>query len=184
MAFDLTLFRAKTRRIGMIVPTVVVSENHSDNLEITEHPVEYGSNIADHAYRKPAQVKMEVGFAGGGAWVDIPRDGISGMLFPPDPAEVYQQLVDLQASCSPFDVVTGKRKYSNMLIQSMEVVTTNLNENVLSATLTLREVMMSYTAEWNTADKSDMTQGVSTSGVQNAGEKMAQPTTQPVVPPV
>ena len=35
-----TLFQQQTRKIGMIVPSVVVSEKHTDTLEITEHPVE------------------------------------------------------------------------------------------------------------------------------------------------
>jgi hypothetical protein len=37
-----TLFQQQSRRIGLIVPSVVVSEKHSDTLEITEHPVETG----------------------------------------------------------------------------------------------------------------------------------------------
>ena len=179
MDFQSTLFKSQGRRIGIVVPTVVVSETHTDTLEITEHPVESGSNIADHAYLKPAQVKMDVGFAGGGAW---PFDAIASMLTPPGPAEIYQQLLDLQASRTPLDVVTGKRKYQNMLIQSMEVTTDNLKENVLRATLTLREVRISQSAEWKAAEKNDMSQGVSTSGVQNAGEKMEQPASQTATP--
>lgn len=35
-----TLFQQQTRKIGLIVPDVVITERHSDNLEITEHPVE------------------------------------------------------------------------------------------------------------------------------------------------
>ena len=48
-----TLFQQQSRKIGMIVPSVVVSEKHTDTLEITEHPVEVGAAIADHAYKKP-----------------------------------------------------------------------------------------------------------------------------------
>ena len=51
----------------MIVPSVVISEKHTDMLEITEHPVEVGAAVADHAYKKPSEVVMEGGFAGGGA---------------------------------------------------------------------------------------------------------------------
>ena len=58
-----TLFQQQSRKIGMIIPSVVVSEKHTDTLEITEHPVEVGAAIADHAYKKPSEVVMEVGFA-------------------------------------------------------------------------------------------------------------------------
>ena len=47
----------------------------SDTLEITEHPVEKPTSsgagfVADHAYRRPSEVVMEVGFAGGGSLLD------------------------------------------------------------------------------------------------------------------
>jgi hypothetical protein len=54
-----------------MIPDVVVSEKHSDTLEITEHPVETGAAISDHAYKRPSEVVMEVGFAGGGALLDF-----------------------------------------------------------------------------------------------------------------
>ena len=49
------IFRQQSRRIGILIPSVVVSEKHSDALEITEHPVEKPTTnsasgfIADHA---------------------------------------------------------------------------------------------------------------------------------------
>ena len=33
------IFRQQSRRIGLLIPSVVVSEKHSDALEITEHPL-------------------------------------------------------------------------------------------------------------------------------------------------
>jgi hypothetical protein len=41
-----TLFQQQSRRIGLIVPSVVISEKHDDSLEITEHPVEVGAAIS------------------------------------------------------------------------------------------------------------------------------------------
>lgn len=35
-----TLFHLQSRKIGVMVPDVVVAEKHTDVLEITEHPVE------------------------------------------------------------------------------------------------------------------------------------------------
>ncbi|PHP56450.1 hypothetical protein CRI61_15365, partial [Staphylococcus aureus] len=35
-----TIFQQRSRRIGLMIPDVVVSERHSDALEVTEHPVE------------------------------------------------------------------------------------------------------------------------------------------------
>ncbi|HCL6252394.1 TPA: hypothetical protein N2Q11_005248, partial [Citrobacter freundii] len=91
------------------------------------------------------------------------------------PKETYQQLLDLQSSRVPFDVVTGKRVYSNMLVRAIEVTTDKTSENVLNCTLTLREVIMSQTQSVSVADKSDMQDGVSTSAVQNSGTKSTTP---------
>ncbi|MFP8760458.1 phage baseplate protein, partial [Klebsiella grimontii] len=81
------------------------------------------------------------------------------------------ELLDLQNSRVPFDVVTGKRIYSNMLIRALEVTTDRTSENVLSAVLTLREVIITSTTTTQVAVKEDMKLGANTSAVQNSGVK-------------
>ena len=170
-----TLFHQQSRKIGMIVPSVVISEKHTDMLEITEHPVEVGAAVADHAYKKPSEVVMEVGFAGGGTLLDFASNLTATSLLGLSPQQTYQELLDLQESRIPFDVVTGKRLYSNMLIRALEVTTDKTTENVLSAVLTLREVLISRTQQITVADKTNMKEGASTSAVQNSGNKTTKP---------
>ena len=182
------IFRQQSRRIGLLIPSVVVSEKHSDALEITEHPVEKPTTnsasgfIADHAYKRPSEVTMECGFAGGGSLLDFIDTSSIGLSAGLSPKETYQKLLDMQlervpfeSSRVPFDVVTGKRVYSNMLVRAIEVTTDKTSENVLNCTLTLREVIMSQTQSVSVADKSDMQDGVSTSAVQNSGTKSTTP---------
>ncbi|EPJ5863784.1 phage baseplate protein [Raoultella ornithinolytica] len=166
-----TLFQQQSRRIGLIVPSVVISEKHNDTLEITEHPVEVGAAISDHAYRRPSEVVMQVGFAGGGSLLDFLDTTSFGLSVGLSPKETYQELLDLQNSRVPFDVVTGKRIYSNMLIRALEVTTDRTSENVLSALLTLREVIITSTTTTQVAVKEDMKLGANTSAVQNSGVK-------------
>jgi len=166
-----TLFQQQTRRIGLIVPSVVISEKHNDTLEITEHPVEVGAAISDHAYRRPSEVVMQVGFSGGGSLLDFLDTTSFGLSVGLSPKETYQELLDLQNSRVPFDVVTGKRIYSNMLIRALEVTTDRTSENVLSAVLTLREVIITSTTTTQVAVKEDMKLGANTSAVQNSGVK-------------
>jgi hypothetical protein len=170
-----TLFQQQSRKIGVIVPSIVVSEKHSDTLEITEHPVEIGASVADHAYKKPSEVVMEVGFSGGGALLDFASNLTATGLLGLSSQETYQEILNLQASRIPFDVVTGKRLYSNMLIRALEVTTDRTTENVLSAILTLREVIISRTQQITVADKANMKNGVSTSAVINTGTKTTKP---------
>lgn len=169
------LFRQQTRKIGLLVPSVIISEKHQDALEITEHPVEVGAAVNDHAYKRAAEVTMEVGFAGGGSLLDFVDTSTIGLSLGKSPEEVYQELRDLQESRQPFDVITGKRKYSNMLIRGIEVTTDKTSENVLMCVLTLREVIMSQTESIKVADKENMQEGVSTSAMQNTGTKAPAP---------
>lgn len=165
------LFNQRSRKIGLIIPDVVVSEKHQDALEITEHPVEIGAPVSDHSYKRPAEVTMEIGFSGGGSLLDFVDTSAIGISLGASPKEIYQQILDLQASRIPFDVTTGKRQYSNMLIRAIDVTTDRTSENVLMCVLTLREVIISQTESISVADKADMQDGVSTSSVQNTGTK-------------
>ncbi|WGO83136.1 phage baseplate protein [Arsenophonus apicola] len=172
-----TLFSQRSRKIGLLVPDVIISEKHHDTLEITEHPVELGAEIADHAYKRPAEVTMEVGFSSGGSLLDFwdtSKLGISAGLRAP---EIYQQILALQASRQPFDVITGKRKYQNMLIRAIEVTTDKHTETVLMAILTLRELNITQTKTLNikSTDAKNMREGNATSGVSNTGMKTPKP---------
>ncbi|XTZ36841.1 phage baseplate protein [Salmonella enterica] len=157
-----TLFQQQSRKIEFIIPDVIVTEKHVDTLEITQHPVEMGAPITDHAYKLPGEVVMEVGFAGGG-------------LLGKSPQERYQQLLDLQAKRLPFDVITGKRIYKNMLLRAIEVSTDVATENVLSATLTLSEVLITNPQVVYVADKQDMKEGATTSAIAHTGTKTPTP---------
>lgn len=181
------LLHQRSRRIGLIIPDVVISEKHSDALEITEHPVEVPTNTgdsssgagftSDHAYRRPSELVMEVGFSGGGSLLDTSflNTASIGLSLGLSPTEVYQNILDLQRSRQPFDVVTGKRQYQNMLIRNLDVTTDKTSENVLMATLTLRELILTRTQSISVADKGSMKEGVSTSPVLNSGVKTPKP---------
>jgi len=170
------LFTQNKRRIGIFIPDVVIKEKHTDTLEITEHPVERPTGngagfVTDHAFRRPSEVVIDVGFSGGGSLLDFANTSALGLSRGISPNDTYQSLLDLQRSRTPFNVITGKRSYSNMLIRSLDVTTERPTENVLMATLTLRELIISSTNQKQVASKEDMTQGVSTSAVTNTGNK-------------
>ena len=170
-----TLFSQQSRKIDLLVPDVIISEKHQDTLEITEHPVEIGAEIADHAYKRPAELTMEVGFSGGGSLLDFWDTSNVGLSMGLSPEETYQKILDLQSSRQPFDVITGKRQYSNMLIRAIEVTTDKASENVLMAVLTLRELNMTQTETVTVSSQQNMKEGATTTGVSNSGVKNARP---------
>lgn len=177
------LLHQRSRKIGIIIPDVVISEKHSDVLEITEHPVERVTSsgvgfVADHAYRRASELVMEVGFSGGGSLLDMVDTSALGISLGAGPKEIYSQLLDLQRSKEPFDVVTGKRLYTNMLIRVLDVTTDRTSENVLMASVTMREVITTRALTIKGAPKENMTEGANTSAVQDAGVKSVKKPSQ------
>lgn len=178
-----TLLRLQSRKIGIMVPDVVVSEKHSDTLQITEHPVERPTAagagiISDHAYKMPSEVTMECGFSGAGSLLDVfdtRAYGLSTPLNGMSPKDVYKAFLDMQSKRELMDVVTGKRTYNNMLIRAIEVTTDRTTENVLSITLTLREIILTSTKKVQVAAKENMAEGVSTAPVKDTGTKSLKP---------
>ncbi|MDU5475927.1 phage baseplate protein [Pantoea sp.] len=177
------LLHQRSRKIGIIIPDVVISEKHSDVLEITEHPVERPTSsgagfVADHAYRRASELVMEVGFSGGGSLLDMIDTSAIGISVGSGPKEIYSQLLELQRKKEPFDVVTGKRIYTNMLIRVLDVTTDRTSENVLMASVTMREVITTQALTITGASKENMTEGANTSAVQDAGVKSAKQPSQ------
>lgn len=175
MALLSAIFHLSSRRIGVLVPDVVISEKHQDALEITEHPVEIGAAISDHAYKKPSEVTMELGFSSGGSLLDFADTSNIGITAGLSPREIYRQLLDLQETRQPFEVITGKRTYQNMLIRAIEVTTDKNSEHVLMCTLTLRELNMTATQTINVGEKKEMAMGNTTAPVKNQGVKSPVP---------
>lgn len=95
------------RSIGGIVAQCTIRESARDDLTITESPVENGAHISDHAYKRPSEIELEVGW-----------DGTRGV-----PADFYNQLLQLQAARQPFTIMTDRREFRNMLVAGIATVT-------------------------------------------------------------
>lgn len=172
------LFRT-ARLIGPMLPDVTVEEAHRDSLIITDHPVEQGSVISDHAFKRPAELVIRAGWSNSSPQAG----GILGLLNPLGGGwsgyaqEIYQELLSLQAAREPMDVITGKRLYSNMLIQDLTTVTDEKTENVLLITIRLREVILVQTMSTTLPPKSDQAQPQNTASVESTGSKQLAPVT-------
>ncbi|MDE1158440.1 MAG: hypothetical protein PW791_09205 [Neorhizobium sp.] len=154
------LISFSTRAIGVVIPNVVVDEVNRDQLVITTHPVEQGASISDHAFKMPAQVEMRC------AWSDS-TGGYVGYS-----KQIYLALQTLQQVRQPFSVFTGKRAYSNMLVQSLEITTNEQNENALFATIGLQEVIIVSTSTTTVAN-GNQASAAKTAGTATSGTKQA-----------
>lgn len=141
------------RKLGAIIPNVVIEEVHTDTLTITEHPVEQGAPITDHAYKNPAELSMRIGWSASSLALDSVVSSVvesvkAGKLTTPkvkSVRDIYEDLLRLQASRQPFDVSTGKRLYKDMLIKALSTTTDVSSENSLIVNVLLRQVIIVQT---------------------------------------
>lgn len=178
------LFQQTARQIGFLIPKVVVNEAHSDTLDIAMHPIESGGNISDHAWKSASTVVIDCCFEDELLADFAQVSEFLGMSRSLGQKEIYQQILDLQQSCEPFDVLTSKRTYSNMLLKQIDVTTKNGSENILTCKLTLVQIQLAYTEAIPTPAKTQMKEGVSTSGVSNGGTRSLVPAGSVTVTPL
>ncbi|AUO22526.1 phage baseplate protein [Pseudomonas sp. NC02] len=168
------------RSIGSIVAHVTMEEVATDELQITEHPVELGANVTDHAFKKPADLVIRCGWSN--ASLGGVLNGVKGLVsaltggdaFGSDYVSgVYNQLLALQESRIPFDVSTGKRLYTNMLMRSLSQTTDEKSEYTLMVTAVFKQVLIVQTQATTLPPKDDQAQPESTAETADAGTKQA-----------
>jgi hypothetical protein len=127
------LIQPGVRSIGDLYPHVVVEETHNDELAITQHPVEYGTPVTDHAFLQPYTVEIRCGWSDSNAQT-------SGYV-----QAVYAAFLALQASKTPFNISTGKRQYSSMLLRTLLVKTDPDSEYTLMCVATAQHIVITNT---------------------------------------
>lgn len=166
------LFRTP-RSIGTFVPDVTIREEAVDEITITEHPVEKSANISDHAFKMPAEVRIEALWSN----ASVAALGYSESYG----REIYSSLLKLQESRVPFVLVTGKRRYENMLLQSLVQITDRENEYCLNCHIVCRQVIIVQVTDSKQADADAQKDAKSTAATQDTGVKQAtEPTPEKV----
>lgn len=115
---DTALFAIKT---GIATNTnyyffdAIMRVEHTNEMKITEHPVQTGANIVDHAYQMPARLVFEIGMSdamdtlGSNKWAGAYTKSVSA----------YRTLIDLMQNRIPLSIHTRLINYNNMLIESI-----------------------------------------------------------------
>lgn len=155
--------------VSPLIARATIREVHRDTLEITDHPIEQGAAVTDHAFKRPAEVVIECGWSNtpslpggirgaataliggaipfaGAALAVLDTIGAAQTLMNGNGVDqvraTYQQLLELQASRIPFDIYTGKRVYKSMLFRELTTTTDMATENSLLITATCRQVIL------------------------------------------
>lgn len=168
-----TVLFGQGRSIAGIVPDVVIEERHNDTMVITDHPVQVGHPISDHAYQQPPELVMKIGWSDSSMLLNSVMSGsiFSGITSLND---MYQTLLDLMQQAEPLDITTGKRQYDNMVIKSLAVTTDKATENALVVTATFRKVFIVDT-QTATLTADNQASPEKTAPVTNGGTRMPVP---------
>lgn len=127
------LFRGGPFQIAdLYIPDVTVEAVGQDALGITAAPVETGATVTDHSFKLPVRLEMVAGWSDCGKYDGFIRT-------------IYQRLLALQATRKPFTIYTSRRRYPNMLLES---ITDPIGASTFTAMLpriTFRELIISRT---------------------------------------
>jgi hypothetical protein len=181
MALTDFLMLATKSKIGSISIQATLEEILTDNLNVTEHPVEQGAAITDHAYKMPSEVVLRCG------WSNSSLESLSGAASAifnggslPNAtyvSSIYSQLLALQESRVPFDITTSRRKYSNMLITGLQVTTDNRSNQILMVQATCRQILIVNTQATTLPPRENQADPESTAETENEGTKQPQSAT-------
>ena len=133
--FSATTGRTATPDIIYVFDGVLQLE-HTQEVVVTEHPVENSENITDHAFIKAARVSLDVLMSDAmqsyilGQWTGSSSKSVSA----------YQTILGLQLARKPLILTTRLNTYTNMLITSIHTpdnykTAHGLSNNHISANL-------------------------------------------------
>ena len=112
--------------------------DHERKLTITDHPVEEGANITDHAFVEPKAVSIEIGMS------DVCSSFVDGQFTQRYSRSVsaFDTLEKLQADRVPIEIHTKLATYKNMMIETITAPDDYLTRNNLRATVFFREIIV------------------------------------------
>ncbi len=122
--------------VGGFPIDLAVMETHSDEVEITDHPVEVGADMTDHAKRRPGEVTIEF------IVTDTPLGEIENLrsedTLPTDDFLAYLDvLLDTHELVT---VVTSLRTHTNMMLKSRVIPRDKKTGEALRGTLVFRAI--------------------------------------------
>jgi hypothetical protein len=148
--------------------------NHESTLSITEHPVQTGVNISDHAFMQPNILSFEIGMS------DVMKDVSDSKFqaFSNDATRsinAYKILRQLQLDRVPINVYTKLWNYTNMLIETISAPDSNETAYALKASVTLKELPVATVTTVKISERPQKTD------ITNEGDQKAQPADESIL---
>jgi hypothetical protein len=152
------------RAIGSIIPDCTLEEQHSDAVTATNHPVELGAAITDHAYSEAPELIIHAGWSDSGNY-----DGYIN--------DVYAELLALKAARQLINVYTGKRSYQNMIVLGVATMTDAANAHSMMVVCRLRQLFIVQTYATTLPPAANQANPSSTAAPVGSGTQQTTPTT-------
>lgn len=115
---------------------LTLNESHQRTSTITDHAIESGAKVSDHIIRDPERITV-LGFV-----TDTP--GKFGQWFPGATQGAFDTLDKAWSAGELFTVYTGRKKYENMVIESLELPRDR--DGSMQFSITMRHVRIVETA--------------------------------------
>jgi len=129
--------------LGNFIFDAFLNIQHESNLEITDHPIQTGANVSDHAFMEPQRVTFEIGMSD--VMQDISSNAVvnfSNIDTSTRSINAYRMLRKLQENRIPIQAITKLWTYNNMMVESISAPEDNKTAYALKATVTLKEIFV------------------------------------------
>lgn len=138
------IFYSQGGKLGTLDIDVTVRESHSMQSQVTDSPVESGTDVTDHVRNAPRSVTIE------GV---ISKTPVNVAQFNPlRYRNAFSKLEKMHAAREPVTVITALRQYDNMVIMSIDVERDHDTANVIRFAAQLRQVRIVKTGKDALAD--------------------------------
>lgn len=130
--------------IGGFFVDAIFMTTTEHSLTVTQHPVQTGANLSDHAFVNPIRIAMEIGIS------DVMAYRIAGCYEVPGETKsisAYRTLCKLQAERKPLKVLTKLNTYENMLIENIQVNDDPSTAYALKASIELVQILVAQVTE-------------------------------------
>ena len=147
--------------LDSIIPDIALYEEHNDEVRIPQHPVEQGATITDNFIKMPSEVQLQYGWS------------VSAVHALGDPSYTnyaYAQLLTLQASGRPFNIVTTKRLYENMIMLGLRTRTDKENTFSMITSIRCQQIILVSTSTVTLDDGSTQASPQQTSSILPKGQ--------------
>ena len=166
-SLDKFLFKVPSWPIGGIYFDGIIQTTHSSKVRATQHPVQFGATLTDHAIIDPATLSIDIMmsdshteyFSSNNAFLDIIYESYKIFKYPPiktmslqpqgagRSVNVWSILKAMQLARVPIVIETKLARYENMIIEELSSVDNVKTLHALKCTVKLREVIFAQVTE-------------------------------------